>query len=112
GLCSNKPHEFTLETLAQLDLASYFEVVLGEQEGRPRKPDPEPLRRVLHDLGEKHEDAVFIGDSIADVACAKAAGVRSIVVSFGYSRVPVADLGADHMVDHLSEIPGVLGIDL
>ena len=35
----------------------------------------------------------------------RAAGLPVILVSFGYTAVPARDLGADHVVDSLREIP-------
>jgi phosphoglycolate phosphatase len=46
-----------------------------------------------------------VGDSPVDLAAARAAGLPVILVSFGYTAVPARDLGADHVVDSLSEIP-------
>jgi len=45
----------------------------------PPKPDPEPFRRALDDLGVAPERAVHVGDSLAtDVAGAARAGLRAI----------------------------------
>ena len=48
-------------------------------------------------------DAIMVGDSIADVKCARAAGVPVIGVSFGYSKVPMRDLGPDATIDAYDE---------
>ncbi len=105
GLCTNKHHELTLAILDQLDLAKYFAAVVGERDGRPRKPDPSPLLDVVAALGASPEDALMAGDSEADVACARAAGIPSVVVTFGYSRVAPEALGADAVISNLSELP-------
>lgn len=105
GLCTNKQHELTIDILNELDLAKYFSAVVGERMGRPRKPDPAPLRGVLSALGVQAGQAIMVGDSAADVGCAKAAGVASVVVSFGYSRIAPQDLGGDAIIGSLSELP-------
>jgi phosphoglycolate phosphatase len=105
GLCTNKRHDLTLETLRQLDLARYFSAVIGERPGAPRKPDPAPLRGVLAALGAAPGRAVMVGDSAADVGCAKAAGVASVVVSFGYSRIEPSKLGGDICIGQLADLP-------
>jgi len=46
----------------------------------------------------------FVGDSIYDITAAKAAGVTSILVGFGFLDRPAAELGADHIVDHYDEL--------
>jgi phosphoglycolate phosphatase len=108
GLCTNKRHDLTIETLEQLDLARYFSAVIGERPGGARKPDPAPLRGVLAALDVPASRAVMVGDSAADVGCAKAAGVACIVVSFGYSRVEPQNLGGDEVIDRLADLPACL----
>ena len=105
GLCSNKLHELTVETLIQLDIAKYFSAVTGERSGLPRKPDPAPLLSVLNDLGVAPSVAVMVGDSVADVGCAKAAGVRCVLVGFGYTPVDAKELGGDAVIASLAALP-------
>jgi phosphoglycolate phosphatase len=51
--------------------------------------------------------ALMVGDSGADAGAARAAGVPLALVSFGYTDVPAAELGADALIDHFSELPPV-----
>jgi len=108
GLCTNKHHAATLAILQKLDLAKYFSSVIGEREGQPRKPEAGPLLDVLHALDVSPCCAVMVGDSEADVGCAKAAGVRSVVVTFGYSRTAPDLLGGDALISSLGELPHAL----
>ena len=110
GLCTNKPQTPALDLLASLDLASFFLVVVGGDPGRPRKPDPAPLLAVLERLGVAPEHAVMVGDSANDINCARAAGLRSIAVTFGYVHGPPEELGADALIGHFEELPGCLAI--
>jgi phosphoglycolate phosphatase len=105
GICTNKNHGLTIEILQQLDLVKYFGSVLGECEGRARKPDPAPLLEVVAELGASPQDALMVGDSEADVACARAANMPVLVVDFGYSRTAPEALGADVVISRLSELP-------
>jgi phosphoglycolate phosphatase len=105
GICTNKNHELTVEILQQLDLMKYFGSVLGEREGRPRKPDPAPLLEVVAELGASPQNALMVGDSEADVACARAAKMLVLVVDFGYSRTAPGALGADAVISRLRELP-------
>ena len=105
GICTNKNHGLTVEILDQLDLAKYFSSALGEREGYPRKPDPAPLLEVIAELGASAGDALMTGDSEADVACARAAKMPSVVVDFGYSRIAPQALGADAVISRLSDLP-------
>ncbi|MGE3711903.1 MAG: HAD family hydrolase, partial [Hyphomicrobiaceae bacterium] len=108
AICTNKPAAVTIRVLDELELSSWFEAVVGETPALPRKPDPAMLLAALDWLDADPSDAVMIGDSAADITAARAARVRSIAVSFGYTTIPPAELGADALVAHLSEIPAVL----
>jgi phosphoglycolate phosphatase len=105
GICTNKRHDLALCTLRELDLERYFQAVVGERFGRPRKPDAAPLRYVLANLGIPSHDAVMVGDSGADAGCAKAANVRCVLVTFGYTHDAVDTLGADALIERLEDLP-------
>lgn len=104
AVCTNKPSAATHAILKDLGIDDYFAVVIGGDDAPALKPDPAHVNAVLDRLGIGHDDAVFVGDSINDVLAAKGANVRTIIVSFGYSRVPPHELGADLVIDHFSEL--------
>ena len=109
GLCTNKPQLPAEELLANLELGSYFAAIVGGDPGRPRKPDPAPLLAVLERLGVAPEHAVMVGDSANDINCARAAGLRSIAVTYGYVHGPPEELGADRLIGHFADLPARLG---
>ena len=71
-----------------------------------RKPSP----GTIHAMIEQSDGGrtAFVGDSIYDVMAAKAAGVPSILVGFGFLDRPAADFGADHVIDHYDELVPLL----
>jgi phosphoglycolate phosphatase len=108
GLCTNKPARVVAGLLPALKLASYFGVVCGGDTLSARKPDPAPLLWALDRLGlpaaEAPARAVMVGDGRNDVLAARAAGVPVVAVSYGYSRVPAAELGADLVINQFSQL--------
>jgi phosphoglycolate phosphatase len=108
GICTNKPEHITRRVLDQLDLSRWFTAVVGESPRLPRKPAPDMLLACLDALGAGPPQAVMVGDSAADVGTAKAAGVRSVAVTFGYAATPPHELGADAVIEHFSELARVL----
>jgi 2-phosphoglycolate phosphatase len=71
-------------TLAGAGLAGYFDYVHGWLEGRKHKPDPEPVLAALQNLGVEPAAAIMVGDSELDIQSAKAAGVDSCAVTYGF----------------------------
>lgn len=105
AICTNKLYEPTIKILEGLGFARYFRAVAGGDTFPVRKPDPGHLLGVLERLGAAREDAIMIGDSPNDIGCAIDAGVRSIALSYGYSNVPPAELGATLLVDRFADLP-------
>ncbi|WP_142847134.1 phosphoglycolate phosphatase [Telmatospirillum sp. J64-1] len=105
GICTNKPYAPTMEVLAVLDLAQYFDVVLGGDSLEVRKPNPRHVQVTLERLGGDPARSIMVGDSPNDVAAGRGAGLKVVAVSFGYSRVPPAELGADVLIDHFEQLP-------
>jgi phosphoglycolate phosphatase len=108
GVCTNKAQAPSDRLLAELDLERYFPVIVGGDSLTVRKPDPGHLRTVIERLGAAPSRAVMIGDSENDLLAARAAGLPCVLVSFGYTPVPAAELGADRVIDHMSELPQAL----
>lgn len=104
AVCTNKPTGATHEILRALELDHFFAVVVGGDDTPALKPNPAHIDTVLDRLGVSRDEAVMVGDSINDVLAAKGARVPCIVVGFGYSRTPVAELGADLVVDDFAII--------
>jgi phosphoglycolate phosphatase len=109
AVCSNKPEAPTREVLRDLDLDGYFGAVVGgDSLPGVRKPDPRMLGAVLDALRVPADAAVMVGDNANDVAVARALGVPVILRADGYTRVPAADLGADAIIGHFTELPNAL----
>lgn len=108
GVCTNKPEALSLKLLRELKMLDLFPVVLGADSRAYRKPDPRHLTDVIAGLGGRADSAVLIGDSETDVKTARAAQVPVVVVSFGYTEIPVHELGADRVIDHYDALEAAL----
>lgn len=108
AVCTNKVEELSHKALAAMDLAKYFPVVIGGDTLPVKKPDPEHLFEAIRQLGGSPENTIMVGDSDPDIDSARAAGIPSICVSFGYARVPAAELKPTLVIDHFDEFPAAL----
>lgn len=109
AVCTNKPEGATREILAALKLDALFGAVVGgDTVPGIRKPKPEPLAAALKALGIDPSRAAMVGDSMNDVATARALGIPVIAVSFGYTRIRPAELGADLLIDRFEQVPAAL----
>ena len=108
AICTNKPEAITRQVLAGLDIAGYFDVVIGGDTLPRNKPDPMPLRTTLQRLGVSPEQSLMVGDSAIDVAMAHATGVDVAFVTFGYGPEPREPQVADFVVDDVAELPALV----
>jgi pyrophosphatase PpaX len=95
---------------ARVPVEHLFEVVVGGDETHEHKPHPAPLLLALERLGAGPGDAAYVGDSPFDMQAARAAGMRSVGVTWGGSHVRSAleDAGADVIVDTPEELLAAL----
>jgi phosphoglycolate phosphatase len=105
AVCTNKLERYSRQILHDLKLAQHFEQVAGPDTFGIAKPDPRHLLLTIESIAGNGKPALMIGDSEVDVALAKAAGIPVIAVSYGYSKVPLADLMPDALVDSFAELP-------
>ena len=84
AVLSNKPHPFTVEIVARLFPGIPFDPVLGHRPEAPRKPDPAAALRISAAWEVPATECHFIGDSTVDIETARAAGMRSVSVGWGY----------------------------
>jgi phosphoglycolate phosphatase len=109
GVCTNKAQDLTELLLRELDLSRYFPAsVFGGGSTPYSKPDPRHLLEVVKALNGRRERAVLVGDSMVDVTTARAADIPVIAMSYGYTPVPVNELGADAVVDDFAALPEVI----
>lgn len=62
-----------------------FAQVRGVKGDTDRKPNPEVTLSVLESLGVLPEEALFVGDGMADLEVSKNAGIDFIPVGYGYT---------------------------
>jgi phosphoglycolate phosphatase len=84
GIVTNKPARLTEALLGQLALRERFACVISGDSLSERKPHPMPLLEAAKLAGVEPAKCVYVGDAERDVQAARAAGMRSLVATYGY----------------------------
>jgi phosphoglycolate phosphatase len=105
AVCTNKLEWLSVRLLDALGLSSRFAAICGQDTFTMRKPDPDMLRLTIARAGGDTGHAVMVGDSMTDVATARAAGIPVVAVDFGYTETPPSELGADRLISHFDALP-------
>jgi phosphoglycolate phosphatase len=108
AVVTNKFESFATKVLTELGLLSRFTAVIGGDTLGPgrAKPSRDPIDAMVARLGGGR--AAFVGDTTYDIRAARAAGVPSVAVSFGFNDLPPGELGADAVIDTFAELIPVL----
>ncbi len=105
AVCTNKLTGLSTRLLDALDLSRHFDAVIGADLAPAAKPDPRHLEVAVAAAGGQMSKAIMVGDAATDAGAARAARTPLILVSFGYTEVPAADLKPDVLIDHFDALP-------
>ena len=73
------------------------------------KPDPSSLFSLLEELQTPPQEALYFGDSEADMKVGKGAGVKTVAVLWGFRSEKVLEsFSPDFMLAHPDELKGIL----
>lgn len=109
GVYSNKPTRFVKLIVEQLFEDQLFDIVLGQQEGYPTKPDATQLLEELNQRGISADHCCYIGDSDVDVKTAQNANLPMIAVLWGYrSREELLQAGATQLISDAKSLENAL----
>ena len=109
AIVTNKPIKFTEKILNELALKDFFLMVLGGDSLVNRKPDPEPVEKVISTLGVTKGKTVFVGDSKVDGETGKRAGIFTIGVEYGFrGRKELEEAGFDVIISEFPELTRIL----
>ena len=105
AVCTNK-HQSAAEMIVKtLFPHGIFQEIIGDQEGLPRKPDPQKVLRIMRDFGVTGEQTAYFGDTDVDMDTARNAGAFAVGVLWGFrAREELVAHGADILLTHPMEL--------
>ncbi len=105
AVLSNKPDDFTQTFVATFFPDVPFGRVFGHREQVPKKPDPQAALEIAKYFDSDPSLCLFVGDTSVDIMTAKAAGMTSIGVTWGFrDRFELERSGADIIIDNPEEL--------
>jgi phosphoglycolate phosphatase len=108
AVCTNKLEWLAVRLLDALALSKRFVAICGADTFGLQKPNPDLLRRTIARAAGEPGQAVMVGDSLSDVATARAAGVPVVAVDYGYTETAVSEMGPDRVISALAELPSAV----
>ena len=108
GICTNKPEALAEQLMRSLGVRDAFASLVGADTLPVRKPDPAPLFEAARRAGGDPARTVLIGDSDTDRNTSAAAGVPSVLVTFGPAGDDMAALKPEALLHRYEDLPGVV----
>ncbi len=106
GICTNKPVQAAHHVLNALNLAPYFQAVIGGDSLPQRKPDPAPLRATFDALPNGHR--IYVGDSEIDAETAQRAAIPFLLFTQGYRKTEVDQIPHTISYDDSRVLPKIV----
>ncbi len=102
---SNKPQssvDLVCDALFEKDT---FDIILGQKEGNPRKPDPTMLFEILKELDISPKECVYVGDTATDMQTGKNADCFTVGVLWGFrTKEELEENKADKIIANPREL--------
>lgn len=111
GIITNKPTWLATPIVKHFELDKRATCIVTGDMLAKTKPDPLPLFYACEKTNMKPENAVYVGDLEGDIIAAKAAGMKSIGVTYGYHppNTNFSDWNTDYTAECVGDI--LRGID-
>lgn len=108
-VATSKPEKFAVEILRHFSLDGYFDGIYGSTMDETRNTKDAVLAYALSMTGADPKDSIMVGDRHHDIDGARANGLRSVGVLFGYGeREELLAAGADHIAQNIKELQNIL----
>lgn len=92
---------FTVQKVnKQLNVTSFFDIVITEEDTLKHKPNPEPYLLALKKLGADNGSTLVIEDSINGIRAGKAAGCTVVGITTSFDATTLQDAGADYVIEN------------
>lgn len=110
GLVTSKQRAGAERGLRFLGLVDAMDIIVAADDVTNPKPHPEPLLIATRQLGAAVESSIYVGDSIHDMECGRAAGMETAAALWGpFERSLLARSGPDHWLERPTDLLEVIG---
>jgi phosphoglycolate phosphatase len=105
AICSSRGRPTLEKFVHDFQLEHYVGMVVSANDVERHKPHPEPVQKILAALGVAPADAVVVGDASYDILMGRAAGCRTVGVTYGnQSADELGAAGADWLIDDFAAL--------
>ena len=109
AICSSRGRPTLDGFVKSFRLEQYISAIVSANDVQHAKPHPEPVQKILAQLGVSAKEAVVVGDASYDILMGRNAGCRTCGVTYGnQSAADLRAAGADYLVDDFADILDII----
>ena len=104
-IASSRSHRSLQEFVEDMHLNELIPYILGADDVKEAKPNPEPVLKTLEAFNCSPDEAMVIGDTWYDIEMGKRAGIKTCGVTYGNgTREELINAGANYVLDDIGEL--------
>ena len=104
AVLTNKPVNISRAIVRGLGAGPHFRQVYGGNSFEFKKPHPIGVETLMAECGAAREGTMMVGDSPVDIQTARAAGVKSCGVTYGFQPETLRAMAPDLLVDRMEQL--------
>ncbi len=108
AILTNKAVRFSQTLIHRLNLDGHFFRIYGGNSFEEKKPHPIGLQKLMEERNTGPKSTVMIGDSSIDVLTARAAGTKSVGVTWGFKPESLTTDPPDLLISDLRELSNLV----
>ncbi|MEA3512976.1 MAG: HAD family hydrolase [Campylobacterota bacterium] len=86
SVATNASYEFATKMIKHLNIEKHFDMIIGANNVKKPKPDPQMIYDTLEKLKIKNNEAILIGDSHKDLRASNQAKIDCLLVNWGFTN--------------------------
>ncbi len=106
GVCTVNGEKSVDHIMRRFRVSSFFDAVISRERVKRVKPETEHLQKTLEALGVSPKEVLVVGDSFADMKCARGVGAVAVGLLTGISTAnELIDSGANYLITSITDLP-------
>ena len=108
-IASSRSRNSLMELTRNMGIANYISFILGADDVKEAKPNPEPVLKTLAEMSFDAAETLVVGDMAVDIQMGANAGVMTCGVTYGNgTKRELEKAGADYIINSIDELIGIM----
>jgi len=108
-IASSRSHKSLVELTHDMGIADYISYLIGADDVKNAKPNPEPVLNTLTKMKFKASETLVVGDMAVDILMGSHANVKTCGVTWGNgTKEEMLSAGADFIINTMDELIGIV----